>query len=185
MDALDVVEELTAGEWAALRQEGVWRRWRSSDDRQPDVWLRLAIVDGHLACTGMVVEPPTRETVGEYLAGWLGGVRGEYAPGAYDAARLHVERYIIPRLGAVRLSELTTPIVKAFYADVAEHGRIRGDRPLSAKTVHNIHRTLSRALNDAVAELPPRIVANPAAKAHKAPPSPEQAVDRRAAPHLL
>jgi len=117
---------------------------------------------------------PSRDTVGEYLTAWLAGVRGEYAPGAYDAAKLHVERYIIPRLGAVRLSELTTPIVKAFYADVAETGRMRGDRPLSAKTVHNIHRTLSRALNDAVAEMPPRIPANPAAKAHKAPRSPEQ-----------
>ena len=117
---------------------------------------------------------PTRETVGEYLLQWLAGVRSEYSPGAYDAAKLHVDRYIVPRLGAVRLAELTTPMVKAFNADVGEHGRIRGDRPLSAKTVHNIHRTLSRALNDAVAELPPRIPANPAAKAHKAPPSPEQ-----------
>lgn len=117
---------------------------------------------------------PSKETVGEYLIEWLAGVRGEYSPGAYDAAKLHVERYIVPRLGAVRLAELTTPMVKAFYAAVAEHGRIRGDRPLSAKTVHNIHRTLSRALNDAAAELPPRIPANPAAKAHKAPPSPEQ-----------
>lgn len=118
---------------------------------------------------------PSKETVGEYLTEWLAGVRGEYSPGAYDAARLHVEQYITPRLGAVRLTELTTPMVKAFAADVTEHGRIRGGRPLSSKTTHNIVRTLSRALNDAVAELPPRIMANPAAKAHKAPPSPEQA----------
>jgi integrase len=117
---------------------------------------------------------PSRETVGDYLTTWLAGVRGEYAPGAFDAAKLHVERYIIPRIGAVRLAELTTPMVKAFYADVAETGRVRGDQPLSAKTVHNVHRTLSRALNDAVAELPPRILVNPAARAHKVPPSPEQ-----------
>ena len=118
---------------------------------------------------------PTRQTVGEYLSEWLDGVRGEYMPGSYDAVKLHVERYISPRIGQVPLAGLTTPTVKAFYAELYKSGRLRSDKPLSAKTVHNIHRTLSRALNDAVQEQPPRIPANPAARAHKAPASPEQA----------
>lgn len=117
----------------------------------------------------------TRETVAQYLTVWLSGMRGEYAPGTHDAAQLHVDSYIVPHIGHVALQRLTTPIVKAMYAELAESGRIRGGGPLAAKTVHNIHRTLSRALNDAVAEQPPRIPANPAARAHKMPPSPEQA----------
>lgn len=117
---------------------------------------------------------PSRRTVGQYLAGWLEAVKGEYRPGTLDAARLHVDTYITPRIGDVPLQALTPTRVKGLYAELAESGRVRGNRPLSRKTVHNIHRTLSRALNDAVDDrLIPR---NPAAKAHKAPESPEQSV---------
>lgn len=118
--------------------------------------------------------PPSRQTVAGYLTEWLAGMRAEYAPGTWDAAKIHVERCIVPRIGGVPLSALTTTQIKAMYADLRERGRLRGDQPLSPKTVHNIHRTLSRALNDATRETPPRIPANPAARAHKMPDSPPQ-----------
>lgn len=121
---------------------------------------------------GAYIEP-SRQSVGAYLVEWLAGMRGEYAPGTFDAAKLHVESYLVPRIGHVPLQALTTPAVKALYAELRESGAVRGGG-LSAKTVHNVHRTLSRALNDAVAEHPPRILHNPAAKAHKQPSSPPQ-----------
>jgi integrase len=117
---------------------------------------------------------PTKQTVGQYLSEWLAGMRGEYAPGTWDAAKLHIERYIAPRIGTLPLRALTTPVVRALYVELQASGRQRGGAGLSAKTVHNIHRTLSRALNDAVAEHPPRILHNPAARAHKQPSSPVQ-----------
>lgn len=59
--------------------------------------------------------------------------------------------------------------VKAFYAWVQDgHSSQAGRRP-SAKTVHNIHLTLHRALEDAVED--GLIVRNPAAGARKAPKS--------------
>ncbi len=116
----------------------------------------------------------SRQTVEQYLTEWLQAVKPEYAPGTHDAAKLHVEAYIVPRIGSKRLQALTTTDVKAMLADIGENGRQRSDKPLSPKMVHNIFTTLCRALNDAVAERPPRIFVNPAAKAHKAPPSPEQ-----------
>src|SRR5680860_1876732 len=127
--------------------------------------LQGSIFDGtHVA--------PHRQTVGGYLTGWLAGMRGEYRPGTHDAARLHIEVYIVPRIGDVPLQSLSAAGCKALYAELGESGRVRGGGGLGRKTVHNVHRTLSRALNDAVADqLIPR---NPAAKAHKAPESPEQ-----------
>jgi integrase len=151
---------------------------------------------------------PSKQTLGEYLTGWLEAVRGEYRASTWDTARLHVKTYIAPRIGDLPLQQLTTTGVKAFLADVHENGSARlrcgecgagvarsGERgehwpkgkrsedkcagrfeavgkPLSRKTVHNIYRTLCRALNDAVAEQ--LILRNPAARAHKAPESPEQ-----------
>lgn len=120
----------------------------------------------------------SKQTLGQYLDEWLAAVKPGYAPGAWDAMEGHVRCYLKPRLGDVRLQALTSLHVKAFLADLEANGRVRGDeknrRPLSAKTVHNIYRTLCKALNDACDESPPRLLRNPAAKAHKMPPSPEQ-----------
>jgi integrase len=82
-----------------------------------------------------------------------------------------VRAYITPRIGDVPLQALTPSKVKALYAELRQSGRARGGGPLAAKTVHNIHRTLSRALSDAVAD---RLIAsNPAAGQHRQPESPE------------
>lgn len=106
-------------------------------------------------------------TVGDYLARWLDAVRGEYRPGTLDRARLDVERYIAPRIGAVRLQELTSTDVKGLYADLRDNGRLRGAGGLSESSVHRTHITLRRALADAVED---RLLArNPAAGAHKQP----------------
>lgn len=121
--------------------------------------------------TGRVVEP-SKLTVGSYLDRWLEAMRGEYTPSTWDTAEVHVRRYIKPQLGDVRLQDLTATDVKAALATIAKDGRTRSDHPLSRKTVHNVYRTLSRALNDAVEDN--LIVRNPAARAHRMPDSPEQ-----------
>lgn len=135
----------------------------------------MAALQAEAAGPGGYTEP-TKATVGQYLAEWLVGMKAEYAPGSWDAARLHVESYIVPRIGDLPLRSLSTTRIKAMYADLLDNGRMRGEGGLGRKTVHNIHRTLSRALNDATRETPPRLPANPAAGAHKAPDSPTQAV---------
>jgi len=109
----------------------------------------------------------------EYLGEWLKGERLRLRPGAFDATKGHVDSYIAPRLGHVTLKALTRPMVRGFYADLREAGRVRGGGPLSAKTVYNVHRTLSRALEAAVEDrLIPR---NPAKRGFSAPDSPVQA----------
>lgn len=114
----------------------------------------------------------TNQTVGDYLDGWLQAVRSGLRAGSLDACSVHVNTYIKPRLGRVRLQAITRQTVKAFYAELAESGRARGGGGLSDKTVHNIHRTLSKALEDAVED--GLLSRNPARGTHKLPESPEQ-----------
>ena len=120
---------------------------------------------------GTYVEP-SKLTVGEYLQGWLKLAKLRLRPGSYDACAIHVTRYIVPRIGGLRLQALSARGVKQFYAELATSGRIRGGGGLSEKSIHNVHTTLSRALRDAVSD---RLLArNPAAGAHQQPESPEQ-----------
>ena len=114
---------------------------------------------------------PSKLLLGEYLQDWLTTARLRLRPGAYDACDLHVRAYITPRIGDVPLQVLNATRIKSLYAELRQSGRARGGGPLSAKTVHNIHRTLSRARSDAVAD---RLIAsNPATGQHRQPESPE------------
>ncbi len=85
----------------------------------------------------------------------------------YDVAvRLHIK----PRIGDFRLQELTHGTIKGLYSDFREGSYAKGDGvggALSAKSVHNVHLALHRALDDAVrAGL---IRSNRADRAHQLP----------------
>ena len=97
--------------------------------------------------------------------------RARLRPSAYDACGLHVQTYIAPRIGEVALQALTPRRVEALYAELRESGRTRGGGGLAPQTVHNVHRTLSRALSDAVGDR--LLESNPALGAHRQPASPE------------
>ncbi|MGH8908145.1 MAG: tyrosine-type recombinase/integrase [Egibacteraceae bacterium] len=119
---------------------------------------------GHVAAS--------KVTVSEYLDEWLCSVRSGLRPGSFDASSSHVNAYIKPRIGAVRLQALSRRAVKAFYGELAMSGRMRGNGGLSDKTIHNVHRTLSKALDAAVED--GLLTRNPARGTHKLPESPEQ-----------
>ena len=89
-------------------------------------------------------------TVGEYLEQWLDGIAPsiqEKTAASYgDLLRGHV----IPRVGRMRLGDLTAPRVGQLYAELLASGSRRGDGGLSPRTVAYVHRVLSHALKDAV-----------------------------------
>jgi integrase len=49
------------------------------------------------------------------------------------------------------LEDLQPPVINWLYADVRANGRVRGEGPLSLKSVREVHVTLHRAFEDAVA----------------------------------
>ena len=107
----------------------------------------------------------SRMTTGVYLTKWAEGVNVRASTrSSYES---HVRIYLVPRLGEIPLQALERPAIRKAYANLTESGSVRTGGPLSDTTVHHIHVTLHRALEDAVEDrLIPR---NPADRAHKAP----------------
>jgi integrase len=158
-----VIDVAVAGAPRQRRQKGGFQTKREAIAALSEV--QAALADGSYVAASKL-------TVGEYLGEWLQGVRSGLRPGSFDSTAIHVNSYITPGIGEVRLQALSRRAVKAFYGQLTVSGRLRGGGGLSDKTVHNIHRTLSKALDDAVED--GLLGRNPARGAHKLPESPEQ-----------
>jgi integrase len=108
---------------------------------------------------------PTTLTTGEYLEAWLPTMR--LRASTMDVYRVQLRAYVVPRIGAVRLQQLTPSMLDSFYMELERAGGQRG-RALSAKTVRNVHVMLHRALESAVQRS--LIARNPASLAEKPKP---------------
>lgn len=84
---------------------------------------------------------PQKMTVGQWLDIWQQEYLGGAKPTSVTMYHCRINKYIRPRLGAVRLSELRPHIVQSF---------INGLDGLAPATVRNIHQVLHTALEKAV-----------------------------------
>ncbi len=91
---------------------------------------------------------PAKMTVGQWMETWL----SEYTD---DKKYLTVRHYkaqcaahIKPCLGAVKLADLTPPIIQKFYNGLRRGAD--GHEPLAPKSVRNVHGILTKALSTAV-----------------------------------
>jgi integrase len=118
---------------------------------------------------GTYVEP-SRLTTGEYLTAWVRGIAssGTVRPTTVKTYDVAVRIHIVPRLGRVPLQQLTRKLIREFYAAITVGGRVRRRGSLSIKSVHNVHLTFHRALEDAVDDALLR--SNPATRAHRVAP---------------
>lgn len=87
---------------------------------------------------------PQKMPLSEWLEIWLSEYCGGIKAGTKKAYSDTVKNHIKPSLGAVRLCELQPHQVQQFV-----NGLQRG-KPLSAKTIKNIHGVLCKALSEAV-----------------------------------
>jgi integrase len=93
--------------------------------------------------TGTFVKP-SRRTVADYLNDtWLPSIAQRVRPTTADSYRRHVKNHIASKLGPAELQSLDEAAVERWVADLRASG-------LSAKTVRNVHGTLSKALGDAL-----------------------------------
>lgn len=88
---------------------------------------------------------PQKMSLGEWLEIWLNEYCGAIKAGTLKAYADNVKNHIKPALGAVRLCELQPHDVQRFV-----NGLQRGKKPLSSKTVKNVHGVLCKALSEAV-----------------------------------
>ncbi|UED83171.1 tyrosine-type recombinase/integrase [Streptomyces profundus] len=104
----------------------------------------------------------TNMTLGQLLDVFLAGHQGEATTkaGYEPKVRLHIK----PRLGHVRISEVTDEMLDELYRALeTQPCPTNGGRPLGYKTVRHIHHIISGAFSTVVPKLLP---ANPAATAH-------------------
>lgn len=106
--------------------------------------------------------------------GWLQHARTTTARTTYRGYESIVRCHLIPKLGHIRLRDLTTQMIDQYYANALKDGRVgKGKGALSPQTVRNHHAVLRSALNRAVAYQ--YIDHNPAKNA--APPSLKNAIE--------
>uniref|UniRef100_UPI003FF13113 tyrosine-type recombinase/integrase n=1 Tax=Candidatus Limivicinus sp. TaxID=3030905 RepID=UPI003FF13113 len=105
---------------------------------------------------------PSKMTVARWLDIWLKDYTGDKKYLTVKHYTAQVETHIKSSLGAVKLSELTTPQIQNFYNELGRTGRkiAKKDKktdkvtvtyePLATKSIRNIHGVLTKALNTAV-----------------------------------
>ena len=90
-------------------------------------------------------QEPARITLGAWLDTWEAEYLGDVKPFTVASYHTQIATHIKPALGAVKLQALKAPQIQKFY-----NGLQKGDKPLSAKTIKNIHGVLHKALQQAV-----------------------------------
>ncbi len=121
-------------------------RWVGSYRLQKEA--KAALTDALVASKHGEFVEASRITVAQYLSEWTAGLDAKVKPSTALSYRGHVEKYIVPQLGYLRLQALTPRHVDSFYRQLAE-AKGRGDRQLSATTRRHIHVTLHGALHEA------------------------------------
>lgn len=88
-------------------------------------------------------------TFGEFLEQWLNGHAPTVKATTAKCYRERLRWYVIPRLGHVKLVDLSPLHVQTLWADLLESGGRHGG--LAPASVSGVRRALRKALNDAVA----------------------------------
>lgn len=99
--------------------------------------------------TGMWIDPGTT-TVGEYIAEWMAVMSSMVLDTTERGYEQMMRNWVVPRIGSIRLAELTPMHLRSLQAELLANGRVDGTGGLSARSVASCRRTLKKALKDAV-----------------------------------
>ena len=94
---------------------------------------------------------PTKITFGEYLKQWLTDyVHTNVRAATAEGYRIIIERHVIPSLGMIILSQLSSSHIQRYYAGAIADGRRDKKGGLSARTVMHHHRLIREVLSHAM-----------------------------------
>lgn len=136
------VYQIKDGSWRGSVQLGGGKRKYVRGDTRTEalrqmVEVRARVEQGLPATDGQL-------KVGAYLDKWLeDSAKPSVRPRTYDSYSSHIQHHLRPRLGHVRLADLSPGHVQRLLNDIQAAG-------LSANTAVRIHATLRRALNQAL-----------------------------------
>ena len=74
---------------------------------------------------------PSKQTVAEHMEEWLPVIRATVAPKTWESYRQLMIWYVIPRIGSVRLRDLTPADLNRLYDELLRAGRTRASGGLS------------------------------------------------------
>ncbi len=124
------------------RRESTVSGFRTQKDAQ------AALDKAKVALEGGDYVESSKLTVRQYLIDeWLPSIEATIRPATLLVYRVHVEHYIVPRIGHCRLQRLSPGAIGAMYAQLMSGD---GSRALSTATVRLTAVVLHRALRDAV-----------------------------------
>ena len=100
---------------------------------------------------GIIKKETVSITVKDYMDNWFNThCVNNLKMTTYAGYRYHIENYINPRIGSIKLVDLKPIQVQNMYYDLLKNGRVKGKQPLNSKTVIQTHRILRKALKSAV-----------------------------------
>jgi integrase len=113
--------------------------------KEAEVARAKLVVDVH---DGSYVEP-TKVTVEDWIIQrWIPSMKTQLKASTFDSYQRNLNNHVIPTLGQLPLTAITSNRLNNFYASLLQTGNKRGGG-LSAKTVRYIHTTLHKAFSDA------------------------------------
>lgn len=134
---------------------------------EDEAWRKFVAMKKEYALNeGVAAGLKRNQTIKGWAEEWLTIQQDRVRSGPFKNDQSHVNKWIIPQIGSVRLGELTAAHMRKIEAAVAISGR-------SSTTAGNVQRTLVKMLNAAVAEgymVPERIFASeraPVAKSER------------------
>lgn len=133
--------------WRVPGKEGKWQQ-RSQVCGSKEEAEKLETRMKELV-SGGVGNGLTREHVRDYLPRWLSQVQPFISETTHFNYTWCVEKYLIPRLGAYRLTDLNPRIVSSFVTGLFTSPGVSG-KDLSHNTISRIYAVLRIALNSAV-----------------------------------
>ena len=103
----------------------------------------------HEVNTG-VFTPGTKVTFTSFVDNtWIPAISATIRPTTLESYKFICRKYLIPRIGSLRLDAITPAHLNAVYAEMITSGREGGKSGLSTRTVRLAHITVHRALRDA------------------------------------
>jgi integrase len=89
-----------------------------------------------------------RLTLAEYATDiWLPFIETQVKPSTAHSYQMYCTAYILPSLGSTRLQDLSPEAIEAFYHDLLENGRIKGEGGLNPRSVRNCAAVLHAMLD--------------------------------------
>lgn len=111
----------------------------------------LALSDIVQALEKQTYVSPQRVTLAEFVrTDWLPTMQTQVKKSTWDSYRRNLENHVLPALGGTPIQQLSAGHLNSLYRSLLADGRRNGPGGgLSAKTVRNVHGTLSKVLADA------------------------------------